>query len=183
VTHFVDDRLSSRAKLLAAGSHADTSELDTEANLDLLRERLRHAGVADESEFQRTLQRCRLARDRTVGGIDAERSPFERDAELPEGLRPECGHGKDRQAACLRGIHIEGGLVALEFCDLERVIRRFCGPDCFVKRRHLRVEVGGSTDGSKSERQHGTGPLRWKLDVPGAVETEELHHRGSSPRR
>src|SRR4029453_3638352 len=53
VAHFVDDGVSLRTKLLTGGVDAHVSEVDAEADPELLREWLGHAGVTDEAETQR----------------------------------------------------------------------------------------------------------------------------------
>src|SRR5262249_34471489 len=91
MTYFVDDRVSLRAELLTGSVNADSSELDAQPDLVLLREGLRHARVPDQSKPQRACQRRRLARNRSVMRVHAEASALECYAQLSERLRPESG--------------------------------------------------------------------------------------------
>src|SRR5262249_55034859 len=142
MTNFVDDGVSLRAELLSGRVNADPSEFDAQPDLVLLRERLRHARVSDQSKPQRTRQSRGLTRYRPVGGVDTEAAAFERDAELRKGLRPEGCYGKHRPSMRLGNVHVANGLLPFEPCDLDRSIGGLRGSDGLVKRRHLGVQRG-----------------------------------------
>src|SRR5262245_65000088 len=118
-SNFVDDSLSFRANLFGCCLDADVGELDAQPDLVLLRQRLRHVRVADESKTKRALQGRRLAGNGTIERIHAKASALEGDTQLIERLRPEHRDGEDRVSTRSRDADFPQRLLAFELGDLD----------------------------------------------------------------
>ena len=120
----------------------------------LLRQGLRDICEENSGGLERPGERGVAARHRSHRGVNAERSPWERQSQARQGLGPERRHGKHRQAIGAGDVHLDGRFFALQLRRAQRPVIRLRVLDRLRQRQDLGLDQHRRAQGRDSHRAY-----------------------------